>query len=348
MINAKLHKYVDDLEVAKKYLVTEFADDYREGELKRRDLLERVFRITGSVAASAGALLALGIKPIYADPMASSAGAPPRQTPGSSPLYVAPGDPAVVAGPITFRGADGADVMAYWARPAAAGRYPVVMIAHENRGTGPHYEDVARRYAKNGYVGLVIDQLSRQGGTAAVPPNEIGGLISGPAAVAQYVGDFQSAMAFLRQQPFVDPNRIGMTGFCFGGGITYSLVAVEPSLRAAVPYYGPVMDASGLRNARAAVFGVYGANDTFVNPSIPNVEAALSEARVPFRTMQYAGAGHAFYNDTNPMSYNEAAALAAWRDTLAWFATYLRGGGLPATGDGTLPVEEAAEGAAAE
>jgi carboxymethylenebutenolidase len=339
MSNAKLRRYVEDLDVARKYLVTEFAEDYREGELKRRDLLERVYRLTGSVAASASALLALGVKPIYADPMASSAGAPPRQSPGGSPLYVAPDDPAVVAGPVAFRGADGADVQAYWARPAA-GRYPVVMIAHENRGTGPHYEDVARRYAKAGYVGLVIDQLSRQGGTAAVPPNEIGGLISTPAAVAQYVGDFRSAMAFLRQQPFVDPNRIGMTGFCFGGGITYSLVAAEPSLRAAVPYYGPVMDASGLRNARAAVFGVYGANDNFVNPSIPNVEAALAAAGVPFRTMQYAGAGHAFYNDTNPMAYNEAAALAAWRDTLAWFATYLRGGGFPATGDGTLPVEE--------
>ena len=224
-----------------------------------RDLLERVYRITGSVAASAGALLALGVKPAYADPMTSSPGAPPRQAPGGSPLFV--------------------------------------------------------------------------------PANEIGGILTAPGARDQFVRDYQSAMGMLRQQSFVDPNRIGMTGYCYGGGITYMVAAAEPTLRAAAPYYGPVMDATGLRNTRAAVLGVYAETDNNVNASIPAVEEALSAARVPFRVMRYPNSMHAFFNDTRP-SYAEAAALGAWRDTLAWFNTYLRGGALPQTGDGSQLLEE--------
>jgi carboxymethylenebutenolidase len=342
VINPKLHKYVENLDTAQKYLVTEFAEDYREGEMKRRDLLERVYRITGSIAASAGALLALGVKPAYADPMTSSLGAPPRQAPGGSPLFVPANDPAITAGPVTFRSSDGATIQAYWARPRAAGRYAAVMIAHENRGTDAHYEDVTRRFAKAGYVAIILDLLSRQGGTAAVPANEIGGILTAPGARDQFVRDYQAAMGMLRQQTFVDPNRIGMTGYCYGGGMTYLVAAAEPTLRAAAPYYGPVMDATGLRNTRAAILGVYAETDNNVNASIPAVEEALSAARVPFRIMRYPNSMHAFYNDTRP-SYAEAAALSAWRDTLAWFNTYLRGGALPQTGDATAIEEEVVE-----
>src|SRR5688500_4517869 len=161
MINPKLHRYVEKLDSQQSYLITEFVDNYEDGAMRRRDLIERVYRITGSVAAAAGTLLALGVKPAFADPLASADYAPPAQTPPQSPLHVPTNDPAVIAGPITFRASDGATIMGYWARPNAAGRFPAVLISHENTGTSEHFQDVARRFAKNGFVGLHIDLLSR-------------------------------------------------------------------------------------------------------------------------------------------------------------------------------------------
>jgi carboxymethylenebutenolidase len=326
-----LRRYVDALNPTQRYLVTEFVDNYEDGLMSRRDLLARVYRITGSAAAAAGTLLAVGCGPATAGPpavpTATQAEAPPAGATAAgaqtrrSPLAVAAGDPAVVAGPVTFASGD-ATIMAYQARPAGTGRSGAVMICHENRGTGPHYEDVARRFAKAGYVGISLDLLSRQGGTAAVPANQVGGIISGAGAAERSVGDFQAAMAYLRQQPFVDGNRIGMTGYCFGGGVTLNVVAREPSLQAAIPYYGTPAFPDELKNAKAAVLGVYGETDARVNASIPTVEQNLRAAGVPFQAKRYPGAGHAFFNDTGA-SYNEAAALAAWKDTLDWLNTYL-------------------------
>lgn len=336
MINPKLHRYVENLDPTQNYLVTEFVDNYEDGVMGRRDLLERVYRITGSAAAAAGTLLALGVKPLLAAPEPSAAAAPAQQA--VSPLSVAENDPAIVAGPVTFT-SSGATIQAYWARPVAAGRHPAILIAHENTGISDHFRDVARRFAKAGYVGIVLDLLSRQGGTAAVASNEIGGIISAPGAADQFVNDYRAAMAYLRQQSFVDPNRMGMTGYCFGGGITLNVASREPTLRAAAPFYGTPAFPDELRNTRAAVLGVYGETDARVNMSIPTVEQNLQAARVPFRANIYPGAGHAFYRDTG-MSYNETAALAAWRDTLAWFNTYVRGAAtLPATGGGSSTAE---------
>ncbi|HEU5316682.1 MAG TPA: dienelactone hydrolase family protein [Chloroflexota bacterium] len=342
MINPKLHRYVEKLDSQQSYLVTEFVDNYEDGVMRRRDLIERVYSITGSVAAAAATLLALGVKPAHADPLASADAAPPLQTPPQSPLTVPANDPAVVAGKVTFRASDGATIMGYWARPNAAGRFPAVLICHENAGTSEHFEDVARRFAKKGYVGLHLDLLSRRGGTDAVPTNERGGALTGPGATDQWVSDFRAAMAFLRTQPFVIADRIGMTGYCFGGGVTLNVVAKEPTLRAAAPYYGTPAFPDELRNARAAVLGVYGGNDERVNATIPTVEAGLRAAGVPFKANIYPGAGHGFFNDTRATGYSDSASLAAWRDTLEWFGTYLRVAGasaLPATGDGSTEGE---------
>ena len=351
MSKPHLQHYVDALNPMQRYLVSEFVDNYEDGLMSRRDLLERVYRITGSVAAAAGTLLALGCAPSTAGPsvIPTPTGAPAATAvaqPGRSPLSVAANDPAVVAGPVTFPSGDATGdpssgrLMAYMARPAGTvgtpgsagapgaagttgtGRYGAVMICHENRGTSPHYEDVARRFAKAGFVGISLDLLSRQGGTPAVPANQVGGIISGAGAAERFVEDFKAAMAYLRQQPFVDGNRIGMTGYCFGGGVTLNVAAREPSLRAAIPYYGTPAFPDDLKNAKAAVLGVYAENDARVNASIPTVEQNLRAAGVPFQAKIYPGAGHAFYNDTGG-SYNEAAAVAAWKDTLDWLNTHM-------------------------
>jgi carboxymethylenebutenolidase len=345
VINPKLHRYVEKLRPDQNYLVAEFVDNYQDGVMSRRDMLERVFHITGSVAAAAATLLALGVKPAFADPLASADFVPPQQTGPMSPLSVPANDPAITAGPVTFRSGNDT-IMGYWARPRAAGRYPGVLICHENAGTSEHFQDIARRYAKAGYVGLHLDLLSRRGGTDAVPANERGMALTGPGNMAQWVNDFRAAAAFLRTQAFVVADRIGMTGYCFGGGVTYATVAADPTIRAAAPHYGPVMDPAGLRNTRAAVLGVYAEMDNNVNGSIPGVREALAAAGVPNRQNLYSGAVHGFFNDTRAASYNETAALAAWRDTMEWFGTYLRVAGasaLPSTGDGSAAPEEDGE-----
>jgi carboxymethylenebutenolidase len=334
VINPKLHKYVARLDPTQDYLIREFVDNYEDGAMSRRDMLERVFRITGSTAATAGLLLTLGVKPAHADPLASAAFQQPPPSEPMSPFSVPEGDPAIISGAVTFP-SGGATIQAYLARPRAAGRYPAVMICHENQGTSEHFRDVARRYAKNGFVGLHLDLLSRLGGTDAVPANERGAGLTGPGATEQFVADFQAGMAYLRQQSFVLGDRIGMTGFCFGGGVTLNVATKEPTLRAAVPYYGSPAYPDEASNVRAALMGVYAANDPNTNGrAFPFIEP-LAASRPNVRLNVYPNAGHAFFNDTRAQVYVESAATAAWRDTLAWFNTYLRAGALPGTGDGS-------------
>jgi carboxymethylenebutenolidase len=260
--------------------------------------------------------------------------APLTQSPPMSPRSVPEGDPAVAAGPVTFPNG-GATIQAYLARPSAPGRYPAVMICYENAGISDHFRDIARRFARAGYVGIVVDLLSRRGGTDAVPANERSPYLFAPENIPVWVTDFQAAMTYLRRQPFVVADRIGMTGYCFGGGITWDVAIKEPTLRAAAPYYGPTNFIGEVANIRAAVLGVYAENDNFVNPQLDQVREGLARGRVTSRVNIYAGAGHAFFNDTRPNVYREEAAEAAWLDTLAWFAIYLRGAALPGTGDGS-------------
>ena len=297
MLNPKLHQYVGRLSPTAHYLVTEFVENYEEGQLRRRDLLERVFGITGSAAAAAATLLALGVKPLHADPLADAPFAPPAQVPPQSPLHVPADDPAVVGTDATFTGSDGAPLLAYLARPNAAGRLPAVMIAHENQGMIEHFEDVARRFAKAGYVAIAVDLLSRRGGTAAVPEHQRGRLM---LDAAQQVRDVQAAMAYLRQQGFVVADRIGMVGFCLGGGITWNTAIREPTLRAAAPYYGNPAFRDDLGRIRAAVFGAYGETDTNTTNTGVGLEPLLVAAGITHRITVYPGAPHAFFNDTRP------------------------------------------------
>jgi carboxymethylenebutenolidase len=340
-----------ELNTFQKYFVEEFYDDYREGLLSRRAFIRRVAYITGGMAATISTMSILGCTPselpaptepmpspeaTATPPLPESTARPsaaPTETaaseetgqlepvPGAqSPLSVPEGDPAVVSSQVTFT-SQGDEIMAYLARPAADGVYPAILVCHENRGLNPHIEDVARRFAKEGYVALAIDLLSREGGTAAQDRDQVPALLSG-APAERHVADFAAGLAYLQNLDYVDSARIGMTGYCFGGGITWRSAVALPELKAAVPFYGPAPSLEQVPNIKAAVFGVYAELDERINAGKDALEQALIDAGVTHQMKVYPGVNHAFHNDTG-QRYVEEQATQAWLDTLAWFEQYV-------------------------
>ena len=320
LANRRGRSVLDRLDVTQRYLATEFAEGYEDGLLPRRDLVERILRMTGGAGSAASLLLAMGVPTrtahAQAGPPAYAASGEPQ-----SPFSVPEGDADVIALDFVLD-SNGTDVRAYLARPAAQGRFPGVAICHENAGTAEHFRDVARRFVKAGYVAIHLDLLSREGGTEAVPANERAAALTAPGKADLFVQDFRAAIAFLRAHENVRPDAIAMTGYCFGGSVSWNVACREPALTAVAPYYGPPAFPDELANVRAATLGVYGENDARVNASIPVVEAGLSKAGVAHRLVTYPGAMHAFFNDTRP-NYHAEASTQAWHDTLEWFATHL-------------------------
>jgi carboxymethylenebutenolidase len=313
------------------YLVHEFVDDYVDGLMSRRDMMRRVLHIVGGVAATATILTQLGVK--AASAQEGTPAPPPTPTGPRSTESVAENDPAMSASDITFAGLDAAEITAYQAIPAAgAGPFPVVLICHENRGLTEHIRDVTRRWAKQGYVAAALDLLSREGGTASIAdPAEIPALLSDDTKVQRHVDDFKAAADYYATQEVADAARLGMTGFCFGGGITWRTATQMPQLKGAAPYYGPPPPLEDVPNITAAVLGVYSDDpEDGANEGLEELTAALEEAGVTFQINIYPDTQHAFHNDTGPR-WNEEQALQAWSDTVAWFEQYVKNAGATAT-----------------
>jgi carboxymethylenebutenolidase len=226
-----------------------------------------------------------------------------------------------MAGEVEIPAAD-TTIMGYLARPASENIAPVILVCHENRGLTPHIQDVTRRFAKAGYAGLAVDLLSRQGGSATVGQENVPGAL-GNISPDQFVEDFKSGWQYLQGQPFADAARVGMTGFCFGGGVTWRVATQMPELLAAVPFYGPQPPIEDVPNIRAAVLAIYGELDSRINSGIPVIEQAMNENNKIYEKIIYPGADHAFHNDTGPR-YNPEAAKDAWERTLGWFEQYVR------------------------
>jgi carboxymethylenebutenolidase len=295
-----------------RYLVEEAVEDYEEGRLSRREALR-------AIAGVAGAALALRLVDARAQGAKAPKAAAPKPAP-SSPPQVAPNDAALVAGVAEFPG-EGARLEGYLARPAQGGRFPIVLVCHENRGLTRHIEDVARRLAKAGYVALAVDLLSREGGTEKHDFDAIPGIL-GKAPPERHVRDFRSGLAFAKSQPAARGDRVGMVGFCFGGAVTWRVAAGVPEVRAAVPFYGVPVPEAEVPGIGAAVLAVYAGRDDRINQNIPAIEAAMGKHGKTFRKIVYPNVDHAFHNDSGAR-YNEAAAKAAWGEALAWFGKYL-------------------------
>ncbi len=249
---------------------------------------------------------------------------PPALTPGAArgPLTVAATDPAIEATDVSFD--SDTKVMGYLVKPkGATGPFPGVIVIHENRGLTDHIKDVARRLAKAGYIALAPDLLSRQGGSSKVTFDQAAGIL-GQAKPEDLVKDLKAAVDFLGKQSDLKAGKLGVVGFCFGGGYTLRLAAANPKIVAAVPYYGPVpTPVTIMATTNAAILGQYGALDQRVNVGIPDLEKVMKDNNKTYEKRILDGANHAFNNDTGA-SYNEAAAVAAWKDTLGWFDKYLK------------------------
>lgn len=321
-----------------RYLVHEFVDDYNDGVMTRRDMVARVLHITGGVAAAATMLTTLGVR--AADAMQPVKLLRQGSTEPQSPNSVPEDDPDVVGTEITYPSAtQGVTITAYEARPSGGiaatpestpemtaspvtGALPLVLVCHENRGLTDHIRDVARRLAKNGYVAVAPDLVSHNGGTAANSADEIPSLLS-EAEPSRHVGDFQAAIEHYTANGGIDPERIGMIGFCFGGGITWRSATQIAELKAAVPFYGPPPPLDSVPDINAAVLGVYSSDPgDFANEGRDELEQALTDANVTFQINVYPDTEHAFHNDTGPR-YNEEQAIAAWEDTLAWLGEHV-------------------------
>jgi len=302
-----------------RYILEEWAEDYRAGRLDRREFLRRVLAMAGSQAAALALLSSVGEAASATELGAASAQAPPpRQTGG---VTVPADDPVIEVASVTFR-QESTSVLGYLARPRNRPQSPGLVVVHENRGLVEHIKDVARRFAKVGYVALAVDLASHEGGTDRFQDSAQVTALLGRTPPDQLVAMLVAAVQYLGQQPFVRSDRLGAVGWCFGGGMTWRLATASPQLRAAVPFYGSNPPLDQVPHIRAAVLGIYAERDERINQGIPALREALQRAGVVHEIVIYPGVEHAFFNDTGPR-YNPQAARQAWERALDWFGRYL-------------------------
>jgi len=305
-----------------RYIVEEWAEDFRAGRLPRREFLRRTVLMAGGTALAVPILDSLGI-PTTLEEVAAAAEGPAPSVAQATGVTVPPDDPSLSAEMVTFASGDIA-VQAYLAHPRGAGPHPAVVVIHENRGLLEHFKDISRRLAKLGYAALAVDLVSHEGGTPRYM-NDLAQVsaILGRTPPERMVAMLNAGVGFLQGLPVVRRDRIGAIGFCFGGGMTWRLATANPDLRAAAPFYGPNPPLADVPKIKAAILAVYGELDTRINAGIPAVREAMQQARVAHEIVIYPGANHAFFNDTVER-YNAAAARAAWQRVTAWFQRYLR------------------------
>ena len=310
---------MDDTQRLKRYLAEEMVEEYEEGRMSRRRMIVTVGRILGVTVVSPTLLAALGCaSPESNVEEPEEAPVPESATEG---VTVEPDDPDIEVSEVKVPGEEGA-IRAYQARPSSEGTFAAILLIHENRGLKEHTRDVARRFAKLGYTGLAVDLLSRTGGsdqfadeaeaTTAISELDQGGVIS----------DLKSSATWLQDQAYVQGDRIGAVGWCWGGGQTWRLTTEEPRLNAGVAFYGPNPPIEAVPNIQAAMLGIYGGEDVRITDQEPELEEALASAGKTYEMKVFDGANHAFFNDTGER-FDPEAAEQAWSDTLNWFNEHL-------------------------
>ncbi|MBI1170626.1 dienelactone hydrolase family protein [bacterium] len=211
-------------------------------------------------------------------------------------------------------------VRGYLVRPSGdPAKYPAVVVVHENRGLNPYIEDVARRLAKAGYVALAPDGLTSLGG---YPGNDTEGqALQSKVDPTRLMNDFFAAVEWMMGHP-LSTGKVGIVGFCYGGGVANAAAVAYPELAAAVPFYGLQPKAEDVPRIKAPLLLHYAELDKRVTGGWPAYEAALNANAKTYEAHIYPGVNHGFHNDTTPR-YHKAAAELAWSRTLAFYKTHL-------------------------
>jgi len=234
-------------------------------------------------------------------------------------MRVPRGDPRLHVEDIKYPGETG-DVLANYARPKGDEKLPGVVVIPEIWGLVPHIEDVARRVALEGFLAIAPDPLSPLGGT----PEDVDESRSLMRELdsQETTKNFVAAVEYLKTHP-QSTGKVGVTGFCWGGGVTNQVAVNSPDVQAAVPFYGRQPVPEDVPKIKASLLIHYAGDDERINAGIPAFEAALKEASVEHKIFMYEGAGHAFFNDTGSR-YHEEAAKLAWERTIAFFKEKLK------------------------
>lgn len=277
-------------------------DGYVHGRISRRDFLDRAAKFAVGGLTATGLLAALS--PDYA-----------------LAQQIAFTDPDIRPEYISYPSPNGhGEVRGYLVRPAkASGPVPGIVVVHENRGLNPYIEDVARRVAKAGFIALAPDGLSPVGG---YPGNDDRGReLQRQVDPEKLMNDFFAAIEYLRDSDLTT-DKIGITGFCYGGGVSNAAAVAYPELAAAVPFYGRQARPEDVPRIQAPLLLHFAETDPNVNATWPAYEEALKAAGKTYEAHIYPGTNHGFHNDSTPR-YDEAAAKLAWERTIAWFERYL-------------------------
>ena len=281
--------------------IIDLYDEYIHGLLDRREFLKKLSILAGGTAA-ANALL-----PFLENSYAKAEVVPKN-------------DPRLNTDDIKYPGATG-DVRANFAKPKGDEKLPGVIVIHENRGLVPHIEDVTRRVALEGFLAVAPDALSPLGGTPEDPdkaPSMIQTLDN-----QSNIRNFLAAVRYLMTHP-ASTAKVGVVGFCWGGGIANQLAVNSPELIAVVPFYGRQPAPEDVPKIKASLLLHYAGLDEGINRGIPAYEAALKKASTDYRLYMYEGAKHGFFNDTNAERYNKEAAQLAWERTISFFKEKLK------------------------
>ena len=277
--------------------IIDLFDRYTHGGMTRRDFLEKLGQLAGSAAAANTLLPLLENNYALAD-----------QVPASDPrLKTADSNLA--------EGAQG-----YLAMPAAGTKFPGVLVIHENRGLNPHIRDMARRVALEGFIAFAPDYLNGHGGTPADSDKAIA--MIGALTPDEILATSKNALHGLEAHAG-NSGKTGAIGFCWGGGQVNLLAVADPTLKAAVAYYGLQPKAIDVPKIAAPLLLHYAGLDTRIGAGIADFEAALKANHKTYELYIYDGVNHAFNNDTNAARYNRPAADLAWGRTVAFLKKYL-------------------------
>lgn len=276
-------------------------EDYNHGYLGRREFLGKLAMIAGGAAAAHSLLILLEHNDAKAE-------------------IVPENDARLHTDHVNYTGSTG-NVRAYLARPKEERKVPGVIVIHEIWGLNPHIEDVTRRLALEGFLGMAPDALSPLGGSPEDPAKARPMMqqLDGASTVKNYL----AAMKYLQTHPLSNGN-VGVIGFCWGGGMANQIAVNAPDLKAAVPFYGSPPASEDVPTIKASLLLHYAGLDERINQGIPAFESALKAASVDYRLYMYEGAKHAFHNDANPDRYHKEAAQLAWKRTISFLKEKLK------------------------